>query len=117
MLLVLFLRRTLTNTLLVESHLQLAWKGGWLQGGVKALNQLFESSRRTKHTHQDGVGRALHSKRHFGPWIPGALQGLQDQRSSNPIPGDPKKNHNSKRYMDFNVHCSTVCYRQDMEAT
>ena len=59
MLLALFLRRTLTNTLLVESHLQLAWKGGWLQGGVKALNQLFESSRRTKHTHQEGGGQSF----------------------------------------------------------
>ena len=29
----------------------------------------------------------------------------------------PWENHNSKRYMDPSVYCSTVCSSQDMEAT
>ena len=37
---------------------------------------------------------------------------------SNPTTGKlPWENHNSKRYMDPSVYCSTVCSSQDMEAT
>ena len=36
----------------------------------------------------------------------------------NPIPGHISgENHNSKRYMHPNVHCSTIYNSQDMEAT
>ena len=38
--------------------------------------------------------------------------------SSNPTPGHIfRENHNSKRYMHPNVHCSTIYNSQDMEAT
>ena len=29
----------------------------------------------------------------------------------------PEKNHDLKRYRYCNVHCSTICYSQDMETT
>ena len=38
--------------------------------------------------------------------------------SRNPTPGHiSKENHNLKRYMHPNVHCSTIYNNQDMEAT
>ena len=39
-------------------------------------------------------------------------------QSSSPSPGHlSRENHNSKRYMQPDVHCSTVYNSQDMEAT
>ena len=38
--------------------------------------------------------------------------------ASNPIPRCiSRENHNSKRYIHSNVHCSTIYNKQDMEAT
>ena len=38
--------------------------------------------------------------------------------SCNPTPGHiPREKHDPKGYMHRNVHCSTVCNSQDMEAT
>ena len=37
-------------------------------------------------------------------------------QSSNPTPGHiSRENHNSKRYMNPNIHCSTIYNSQDME--
>ena len=43
---------------------------------------------------------------------------LKVKGASNPTPGHiPGENHNSKRYMHPNVHCSVVYNSQDMEET
>ena len=56
----------------------------------------------------------------YGEQYGGSLKTRVTIWSSNPTPGHisgKDKNHNSKRHMHPNIHCSTIYSSQDMETT
>ena len=58
------------------------------------------------------------SQRVFCLYFPLTISGLTFMWPSNPTPGHiPRENHNSKRHMHPNVHCSILYTREDMETT
>ena len=66
------------------------------------------------------VGGKVYWYHHYGEQHGGSLKTKTRTsiRPSNPTPGHiPWENHNSKRHMHPNVHCSTIFNSQIMEAT
>ena len=60
----------------------------------------------------------INSQRHICKQAKSHTYIIYTIRYRNPIPGHISgENHNSKRYMHPNVHCSTIYNSQDMEAT